>query len=152
MALVFRGGRLVINLTHTMDLLYDVAHPSPLALRPGAPEVEAFRAWSTALSSTNLSASGARLAWWLRAGFQVLIFCKSIFFTLPRFPCFCGRVYELSGSAIHYSEIKFSRLIPSFGGLSSHVSNIIPYSAETLVMKCPQLSIPRGAQFSLPSM
>ncbi len=67
-ALCYRGGRLILDPSQTMDRIYSEAlAPAPTLLATLAPDVSALPAWSTVVSRGALSPGPLRFACWLRA-------------------------------------------------------------------------------------
>ena len=67
-SLLYRSGRLVVNVAHTFESLYSAANPSPHPLLPyAADDTDAFCAWRDAISNNLITPDGLRLAWWLRS-------------------------------------------------------------------------------------
>lgn len=66
--LYYRGGRLILDPSKTMDCIYTETHtPPPAILATLASDISALPAWSAVVSSGALPPGPLRFACWLRA-------------------------------------------------------------------------------------
>ena len=69
--LLFRHGRLVCNINHTLARIHDSAMPSPLPqLASAMGDPYCLPAWSDVVTDGEVSAGGMRYAFWLRSSME----------------------------------------------------------------------------------